>query len=184
MSVSQTLVKTLEERIASYRKEVKHEHVGTVVKIGDGIAKISGLSRIGSSEMIDFGQGVMGVAFNLEEDSVGAIILGDFTKIKEGDTVKATGKILSVPVGEGLVGRVVSPLGESKDGGPSIKAKEHYPVEKIAPRVIERKSVTVPLQTGIAAIDSMIPIGRGQRELIIGDRQTGKTAIVINTILN
>ncbi|OGJ62049.1 F0F1 ATP synthase subunit alpha [Candidatus Peribacteria bacterium RIFCSPLOWO2_01_FULL_51_18] len=184
MSVSQTLVKTLEERIASYRKEVKHEHVGTVVQIGDGIAKISGLSRIGSSEMIDFGQGVMGVAFNLEEDSVGAIILGDFTKIKEGDTVKATGKILSVPVGEGLVGRVVSPLGESKDGGPSIKAKEHYPVEKIAPRVIERKSVTVPLQTGIAAIDSMIPIGRGQRELIIGDRQTGKTAIVIDTILN
>jgi len=184
MSVSQSLIKTLEDRIASFRKEVKHEHVGTVVQIGDGIAKIAGLSRIGSSEMVDFGHGVLGMAFNLEEDHVGAIILGDFTKIKEGDTVKATGQILSVPVGEGLVGRVVTPLGEPKDGGPSIKSKERYPVEQIAPRVIERKSVTIPLQTGIAAIDSMIPIGRGQRELIIGDRQTGKTAIVVDTILN
>ncbi len=184
MSVSQTLIKTLEERIASYRKEVKHEHVGTVIQVGDGIAKISGLSRIGSSEMIDFGNGVMGMALNLEEDSVGAIILGDFTKVKQGDQVKATGQILSVPVGDGIVGRVVSPLGEPKDGGPSIKLKERYPVEKIAPRVIERKSVSVPLQTGIRAIDAIIPIGRGQRELIIGDRQTGKTAIVVDTILN
>jgi len=184
MSVSQTLIKTIEERIASYRKEVKHEHVGTVIQVGDGIAKISGLSRIGSSEMIDFGNGVMGMALNLEEDCVGAIILGDFTKVKQGDQVKATGQILSVPVGDALIGRVVSPLGEPKDGGPSIKPRERYPVEKIAPRVIERKSVSVPLQTGIRAIDAIIPIGRGQRELIIGDRQTGKTAIVVDTILN
>jgi len=182
--MSQNLVKTLEERIASYRKEVKHEHVGTVVQVGDGIAKISGLSRIGSSEMIDFGNGVMGVAFNLEEDHVGAVILGDFTKVKQGDTVKATSQILSVPVGDMLIGRVLSPLGEAKDGGPAIQSKVRYPVEKIAPRVIERKGVTVPLQTGIRAIDAIIPIGRGQRELIIGDRQTGKTAIVIDTILN
>ena len=184
MVMNQTLLKTLEERISSYRKEVKHEHVGTVIQVGDGIAKLSGLSRIGASEMIDFGQGVPGVAFNLEEDHVGAIILGDFAKVKEGDTVKAMGQILSVPVGEEIIGRVVSPLGEPKDGGPSIRAEKRYPVEKIAPRVIERKSVSLPLQTGIRAIDAMIPIGRGQRELIIGDRQTGKTAIVIDTILN
>lgn len=182
--MNQTLLKTLEDRISSYRKEVKHEHVGTVIQVGDGIAKINGLSRIGASEMIDFGQGVLGVAFNLEEDHVGAIILGDFSKVKEGDTVKAMGQILSVPVGKGIIGRVVSPLGEPKDGGPSIKAETRYPVEKIAPRVIERKSVSIPLQTGIRAIDAMIPIGRGQRELIIGDRQTGKTAIVLDAILN
>ncbi|MDD5751261.1 MAG: F0F1 ATP synthase subunit alpha [Candidatus Peribacteraceae bacterium] len=184
MSVSQTLVKTLEDRIASYRKEVKHEHVGTVVSVGDGVATVSGLSKVGSSEMIDFGNGVLGVALNLEEDHVGAIVLGDYGKIKEGDTAKAMGQILSVPVGEGLIGRVVSPLGEPKDGGPAIKAAKRYPVEKIAPRVIERKSVTTPLQTGIRAIDSMIPIGRGQRELIIGDRQTGKTAVAIDAIIN
>ncbi|MDD4628409.1 MAG: F0F1 ATP synthase subunit alpha [Candidatus Peribacteraceae bacterium] len=184
MSVSQTLLTTLEDRIASYRKEVKHEHVGTVVSVGDGVATVSGLSKIGSSEMIDFGNGVIGVALNLEEDHVGAIVLGDYSKIKEGDTAKAMGQILSVPVGEALIGRVVSPLGEPKDGGPSVKASTHYPVEKIAPRVIERKGVTMPMQTGIRAIDSMIPIGRGQRELIIGDRQTGKTAVAIDAIIN
>jgi F-type H+-transporting ATPase subunit alpha len=134
--------------------------------------------------MIDFGGGVMGVALNLEEDQVGAIVLGDFSKIKEGDTAKATGQILSVPVSDQLIGRVVSPLGEPKDGGPAIAGKARYPIEKIAPRVIERKGVNTPLQTGIKAIDAMIPIGRGQRELIIGDRQTGKTAVVIDTIIN
>ena len=184
MSLSQTLVKTLEDRIASYRKEVKHEHVGTVVSVGDGVATVSGLSKVGSSEMIDFGQGVLGVALNLEEDHVGVIVLGDYSKVKEGDTAKAMGQILSVPVGEDMIGRVVSPLGEPKDGGSAIKAAKRYPVEKIAPRVIERKSVTTPLQTGIRAIDAMIPIGRGQRELIIGDRQTGKTAVAIDAILN
>ncbi|MEI8230190.1 MAG: F0F1 ATP synthase subunit alpha [Candidatus Peregrinibacteria bacterium] len=184
MALSLSLLKTLEERIASYRSEVKHEHVGTVASVGDGIATITGLSKIGASEMIDFGNGVMGVALNLEEDHIGAIVLGDDSKIKEGDTAKATGKILSVPVGAALIGRVVSALGEAKDGGPAIKTDTFYPVEKVAPRVIERKSVTMPLQTGIRAIDAMIPIGRGQRELIIGDRQTGKTAVALDAIIN
>lgn len=183
-STPHSLLETLEHRIASYKKETKHEHVGTVLEIGDGVATIEGLSKVGFSEMLDFGNGIMGSALNLEADTVGAVVLGDFTKVKEGDTVKATGKILSVPVGEDLIGRVVSPLGEAKDGGPAIKGKTQYPVEKIAPRVIERKSVSIPLQTGITAIDSMIPIGRGQRELIIGDRQTGKTAVAIDAIIN
>ena len=184
MSLSQSLIKSLEERVASYKKDVTHEYVGTVLEVGDGIAKIAGLSKIGAAEMIDFGNGVFGFAFNLGEDTVGAIILGDYSKVREGDTVKATEEILSVPVGDHLVGRVVSPIGMAKDGGPAIQTTKRYPVEKIAPRVIERKSVTVPLQTGIMAIDSMIPIGRGQRELIIGDRQTGKTAVTIDTIIN
>ncbi|MDD5040901.1 MAG: F0F1 ATP synthase subunit alpha [Candidatus Peribacteraceae bacterium] len=184
MSLSQTLLKSLEDRIASYHKDVKHEHVGTVMSVGDGIATVSGLSKVGAAEMIDFGKGIMGVAFNLEEDHVGVIVLGDDSKIKEGDTAKATGQILSVPVGEALVGRVVNPLGEAKDGGSVIASAQRYPIEKIAPRVIERKGVTTPLQTGIKAIDALIPIGRGQRELIIGDRQTGKTAVAIDAILN
>ncbi|MBI3619023.1 F0F1 ATP synthase subunit alpha, partial [Candidatus Peregrinibacteria bacterium] len=184
MTLAQALLKTLEERIASHRGGVQAEHVGTVVEVGDGIARIDGLSKVGSSEMLDFGNGILGSALNLDEAGVGAIILGDYSLVKQGDTVRSTGKILSVPVGEALIGRVVSPLGEAKDGGPAIPKKTLYPVEKIAPRVIERKSVTIPLQTGIAAIDSMIPIGRGQRELLIGDRQTGKTAVVLDTILN
>ncbi|MFA5273605.1 MAG: F0F1 ATP synthase subunit alpha [Candidatus Peribacter sp.] len=184
MSLSQTLLKSLEDRIASYHKDVKHEHVGTVLSVGDGIATVSGLSKVGAAEMVDFGGGIMGVAFNLEEDHVGVIVLGDDSKIKEGDTAKATGEILSVPVGEAMIGRVVNPLGVPKDGGSAIQSKQRYPIEKIAPRVIERKSVTMPLQTGIKAIDALIPIGRGQRELIIGDRQTGKTAVAIDAILN
>ena len=183
-TLSENLIKTLEERITSYKHDVKHDHVGVVTQIGDGIAKIAGLSKIGSSEMIDFGNGVFGSALNLEEDQIGAIILGNPKDIKEGDTVKATGKILSVPVGEELIGRVVSPLGEAKDGGAAIPFKTMYPVEKIAPGVIERKSVSMPMQTGITAIDAMIPVGRGQRELIIGDRQTGKTAVAIDAIIN
>jgi F-type H+-transporting ATPase subunit alpha len=184
MTLSQSLIKTLEERIGAYKKDVAHEHVGTVVEVGDGIAKIHGLSRVGAAEMLDFGNGVLGSALNLEEDIVGAIVLGDFKKINEGDTVKATGQILSVPVGDELIGRVVNPLGEPKDGGPAFSRAQMYPVEKIAPRVIERKGVNTPLQTGLMAIDSMIPIGRGQRELIIGDRQTGKTAVAIDAIIN
>lgn len=183
-TLSENLISTLEERIASYKHDIKHDHIGVVTQVGDGIAKIAGLSKIGSSEMIDFGNGVFGSALNLEEDQIGAIILGNPALIKEGDTVKATGQILSVPVGEGLIGRVVSPLGEAKDGGPAIQSKTMYPVEKIAPGVIERKSVGVPMQTGITAIDAMIPVGRGQRELIIGDRQTGKTAVAIDAIIN
>ncbi len=183
-SNASTLVQTLTDRISAFKKEVTHEHVGTVTDIGDGVAKIDGLSRVGLAEMLDFGNGIIGSALNLENGSVGAIILGDYTKVKQGDTVKAMGKVLSVPVGEQLIGRVVSALGEAKDGGAAISQKVMYPVEKIAPRVIERKSVDTPLQTGVIAIDSMIPIGRGQRELIIGDRQTGKTAVAIDTIIN
>jgi F-type H+/Na+-transporting ATPase subunit alpha len=183
-SLSTNLIKTLEERIAQYKPSVTEEHVGTVVQVGDGIAKIAGLTTVGYGEMIDFGNGVLGSALNLEEELVGAVIYGDYTKVKEGDTVKAMGKVLSVPVGNALIGRVVSPLGEAKDAGVPLKLTETYPVEKIAPGVIERKSVGVPMQTGITAIDAMIPIGRGQRELIIGDRQTGKTAVAIDTIIN
>ena len=183
-TLGQILLKTLEDRIDHYEHTGQHEHVGTVIEVGDGIAKIAGLSNIGSAEMIDFGNGVTGSALNLLEDTVGAIILGDFSKVKEGDTVRALGQILSVPVGEALVGRVVSPLGDAKDGGPAIPRKKLYPIEKIAPRVIERKSVSVPLQTGITAIDAMVPIGRGQRELIIGDRSTGKTAVALDAIIN
>ena len=184
MTLSKTLLKTLEDRLGSFQRQAQHEHVGTVVTVGDGIATIDGLSKIGMSEMIDFGNGVVGSALNLGTDTIGAIVFGDYGKIKQGDTVKSLGTVLSVPVGDSLIGRVVSPLGEAKDGGPAIVSKTMYPVEKIAPRVIERKSVTMPLQTGITAVDAMIPIGRGQRELLIGDRQTGKTAVVIDAIIN
>ncbi|NOS67584.1 MAG: F0F1 ATP synthase subunit alpha [Candidatus Peribacteraceae bacterium] len=184
MPLASDFLALLQKQVSEYKKEAKQQHVGTVVSVGDGIATIDGLADIGSAEMIDFGGGVLGSALNLEKDVLGAIIFGDFSKVKEGDTVKALGKVLSVPVGEGLIGRVVSPLGEAKDGGKPIEGKKFYPVEKIAAGVIERKSVTTPLQTGITAIDAMIPIGRGQRELIIGDRQTGKTAVVIDTIIN
>ncbi len=184
MTLSQTLLKTLEERIDTYRNDAKHEHVGTVVEVRDGIAKVEGLSRVGASEMLDFGNGIMGSAINLEEDTVGAIIFGDYTQVKEGDTVKSTGKILSIPVGEGLIGRVVSPLSQAKDDGAKLNLKDMYPIEKIAPGVIQRKSVDNPLHTGIKAIDAMIPIGRGQRQLILGDRQVGKTAVAIDAIIN
>jgi F-type H+-transporting ATPase subunit alpha len=184
MALGTELLGLLDKQIASYKKQATQQHVGTVVSVGDGIAMIDGLSDVGSGEMIDFGDGILGSALNLGDKAVGAIIFGDDSKVKEGQTVRALGKVLSVPVGEQLIGRVVSPLGEAKDGGPAIAAKKFYPVEKIAAGVIERKSVGTPLQTGITAIDAMIPIGRGQRELIIGDRQTGKTAVVIDTIIN
>jgi len=178
------LLTTLEAELKGFEARITQSQVGTVTEVGDGIAKVVGLRSCLSGEMLDFGHGIMGVALNLEETQVGAMILGDYLEIKEGDTVKSTGKILSVPVGPGLIGRVVNPLGEPIDGKGPVKAATHYPVEKIAPRVITRASVVNPLQTGIKAIDSMIPIGRGQRELIIGDRQTGKTAVAIDTILN
>ena len=182
--VKDTLLKTLEAELKGFESKVAHAIVGTVVEVGDGIAKIAGLGQCMSSEMLEFSHGVKGVALNLEESQVGAMILGDYLGIKEGDTVKSTGKILSVPVGPELIGRVVNPLGEPLDGRGAIKATISYPVEKIAPRVITRQSVNTPLQTGIKAVDSMIPIGRGQRELIIGDRQTGKTALAIDAIIN
>lgn len=174
----------LKSRIEAFKTEAKMESVGTVISVGDGIARINGLANVKASEMLEFTGGIMGVALNLEQDSIGAILLGDDTGIKEGDKVKSTGRILSVPVGEALIGRVVDPLGQPLDNKGPIKTDKTYPVEKIAPGVMERKGVHEPLQTGIKAIDSMIPIGRGQRELIIGDRQTGKTAIAIDTIIN
>ena len=178
------VIEILKKQISDFSEHVAVDKVGRVIEVGDGIAKVSGLSDAMASEMLDFGNGNFGVALNLEEDMVGAIILGDWLKIKEGDVVKSTGRILEVPVGDNLIGRVVNPLGEAIDGKGKIESKEFYPVEKIAPGVITRKSVHEPVQTGIKAVDSMIPIGRGQRELIIGDRQTGKTAIAIDTIIN
>lgn len=183
-TVSDTILETLKNQIAAYKTQTHVENVGTVLEVGDGIAKIAGLSNLSSMEMVDFGNDVMGVALNLEEDQVGVMILGDDKKIHEGDEVKSTGRILSVPVGDKMVGRVVSALGEPIDGKGPIKTKDFFPIEKIAAGVLARKSVNTPLQTGIKAIDAMIPIGRGQRELIIGDRQTGKTAIAIDTMIN
>ncbi|HEY5812896.1 MAG TPA: F0F1 ATP synthase subunit alpha, partial [Terrimicrobiaceae bacterium] len=159
-------------------------NVGTVREIGDGVAKIEGLSAAMLNEMLEFPNGIYGLALNLEETEVGAIILGDYTTIGEGDEVKTTGRLLQTPVGKGLLGRVVNALGQPLDGKGPIDATEFYPVENIAFGIIERKSVTQPVQTGIMAVDAMIPIGRGQRELIIGDRATGKTTIAIDTILN
>lgn len=187
---SDQLIASLKEKIKGFKTKIALEKVGQVVEVGDGIAKIYGLSDVMSSEMIEFdkrdefGRPIYGVALNLEEDSVGCVILGDYLKIKEGDLAKSTGKILQVPVGEELIGRVVNALGEPIDGKGKILAKRFYPVEKIAPGVVKRISVNTPVETGIKAIDSMIPIGRGQRELIIGDRQTGKTALVLDTIIN
>jgi F-type H+/Na+-transporting ATPase subunit alpha len=177
------LISQLKEKILDFEPNVKVEKVGTVLEVGDGVARISGLTEAASMEMLDF-NGVTGVVLNLEENLVGAVILGDYTGIKVGDIVRATGKILSVPVGEALIGRVVNALGQPIDGKGSIKESAFYPVEKIAPGVITRQSVKEPVQTGIKAIDALIPIGRGQRELIIGDRQTGKTAVAIDTIIN
>jgi F-type H+-transporting ATPase subunit alpha len=184
MSDATKLIESLKKEISEFSAETKAEKTGTVIEVGDGIARISGLSDCLSAEMIEFPHDTFGVALNLEEETVGAMVLGDPTHLKEGDTVKRTGKILSVPVGEGLVGRVVDPLGRPIDGKGPIKSSSQYPVEKIAPGVIEREPVGTPLQTGIKAIDAMIPIGRGQRELIIGDRQTGKTAVAVDTIIN
>ncbi|MFA6553350.1 MAG: F0F1 ATP synthase subunit alpha [Patescibacteria group bacterium] len=184
MPTTDYIVGELKKQIADFKSTTAHAKVGTVEEVGDGIARLSGLSNVMASEMLEFSDGVYGVVLNLEEDSVGAIILGDYVGIKEGDQVKSTGKVLQVPVGKNMVGRVVNPLGQPLDGKGEIKSDAFYPVEKIAPRVITRESVKTPLQTGIKAIDSMIPIGRGQRELIIGDRQTGKTALTLDAIIN
>ncbi len=181
------IVEQLKEQIASFRSQLSSQIIGRVVEIGDGIARIAGLSEVMMSEMLEFSTdkgAVFGVALNLEEDSVGAIILGDFTNVKEGDEVKALGRILQVPVGQNMIGRVVNALGQPLDDKGKIEAEKFYPVEKIAPGVIMRQSVDTPVQTGIKAVDAMIPIGRGQRELIIGDRQIGKTALAIDTIIN
>jgi len=181
---SDEITSIIKSAIDSFDDRVETRTVGTVVEVGDGIAQIYGLDGALASEMLEFPDGVMGLALNLEEETVGAVILGDAAKIKEGDTVKTTGRVVEVPVGAGLLGRVVDPLGQPLDDKGPINATARRPVERIAPGVIVRQSVDTPVQTGIKAIDALIPIGRGQRELIIGDRQTGKTAIAIDTIIN
>jgi F-type H+/Na+-transporting ATPase subunit alpha len=181
---SDEIVNIIKSRIDDFDAEAETRNVGTVVEVGDGIAQIYGLEGALASEMLEFPGGVMGLALNLEEETVGAVILGDATEIKEGDTVKTTGRVVEVPVGQALLGRVVDPLGRPLDDKGPIEATKTRPVERIAPGVIVRQGVDTPVQTGIKAIDALIPIGRGQRELIIGDRQTGKTAIALDTIIN
>jgi len=181
---SEEISSLIKRRIKEFDVPILSADVGIVTEVGDGIAQVYGLQAAQALEMLEFTGGVAGIALNLEEDSVGAIILGPYEHIKEGDQVRTTGKIIQVPVGEALIGRVVNALGEPIDGKGPIATKEFAPVEKVAPGVVTRQPVDTPLQTGIKAIDSMIPIGRGQRELIIGDRQTGKTAIAIDTIIN
>jgi len=178
------IVSLIKRQIEEFGGDLTLVDVGTVVQVGDGIASIQGLQGVRSSELLDFGNNVLGLALNLEADIVGAAILGDPNAVKEGDQVRSTGRIIEVPVGEGLIGRVVDPLGRPLDGKGPINSSGSRPVEKTAPNVVVRKSVDTPVQTGIKAVDSMIPIGRGQRELIIGDRSTGKTAIAIDSIIN
>ncbi|MCB4203632.1 F0F1 ATP synthase subunit alpha [Deferribacterales bacterium Es71-Z0220] len=181
---AEEISKVIKEQIKNFEQKVQMEEIGTVLSAGDGIAKVYGLDNAMAGELLELPGGVYGIVFNLEEDNVGIVIMGEYTHIKEGDTVKRTGKIASVPVGEALIGRVVDPLGQPIDGKGPIETNEYDVIEKIAPGIVARKPVHEPLQTGIKAIDSMIPIGRGQRELIIGDRQTGKTAVVLDTIIN
>jgi len=178
-----SIIEQLKQQISDFKTEIKEEKIGTVIEVADGIAMATGLSEVASMEMTQFDNGAIGVALNLEEGQVGIMVLGEYRGICEGMKVKALGRILDVPVGDALVGRVVNPLGEPKDGK-DLKTKTTYPMERVAPGVITRKSVHQPVQTGLKSIDSMVPVGRGQRELIIGDRQTGKTAVAIDTILN
>ena len=184
MAKGQDIVSVIKRQIEQFGAQVTMVDVGTVIEVGDGIARIHGLAGAKYNELLQFPDEVMGIALNLEEDSVAAVILGDDSGIKEGDEVRATGRIAEVPVGEALIGRVVDPLGRPLDGKGDVKARKTRPLERVAPNVVARKSVDTPVQTGIKAIDAMIPIGRGQRELIIGDRSTGKTAIALDTIVN
>ncbi len=184
MARAQDIASVIRQQIEQFGAAVTAVDVGTVVEVGDGIAHIHGLAGVKYNELLEFPHGVIGLALNLEEDSVGAILLGEYSEIKEGDEVRCTGRIVEVPVGDGLIGRVVNPLGQPLDGKGPINYQKTLPVERVAPNVVVRTSVDTPVQTGIKAIDSMIPIGRGQRELIIGDRSTGKTAIAIDTIIN
>src|SRR3954464_11831919 len=181
---SDEIVNIIKSAIDTFDANAETRTVGTVVEVGDGIARIYGLEGALASELLEFPNGIKGMALNLEEETVGAVILGDYTQVKEGDTVKTTGTVVEVPVGAGLIGRVVDPLGRPLDDKGPIVSSASRPVERVAPGVIKRKSVDTPMQTGIKAIDALIPIGRGQRELIIGDRQTGKTAVAVDTIIN
>jgi len=182
--VTSDITRGLLDQITSFQRERRAVDVGTVIEVGDGIARVQGLDNVRAQELVEFQNGVLGMAFNLEIDNVGVIIMGEYTDINEGDEVRGTGRVASVPLGDALIGRVVDALGRPVDGKGPIKTDQYMPVERIAPGVIERQNVTRPVQTGIRAIDAMFPIGRGQRELIIGDRQTGKTAIALDTIIN
>jgi F-type H+-transporting ATPase subunit alpha len=181
---AEEISKIIREQIGSYAVDVYVAEVGSIISLGDGIERVHGIENAMAGEMLEFPHGVFGIALNLEEESVGAVLLGEFTEIKEGDTVKRTGRIISVPVGEEMLGRVVNALGQPIDGKGPVGTNRFSPIERIAPGVVDRQSVKEPLQTGLKAIDAMVPIGRGQRELIIGDRQTGKTAVAIDAILN
>jgi len=181
---SEEITKIIRDQIGSYAVDVDVAEVGSIISIGDGIARVHGIENAMAGEMLEFPHGIFGIALNLEEESVGVVLLGEFQNIKEGDTVKRTGRIISVPIGDELLGRVVNALGQPIDGKGPIGSKQFAPIERIAPGVVDRQSVKEPLQTGLKAIDAMVPIGRGQRELIIGDRQTGKTAVAIDAILN
>jgi F-type H+-transporting ATPase subunit alpha len=178
------ITELLRQQIENYEQKIQVDEVGTIISLGDGIARVHGLDKVMAGELIEFPHNVAGLAMNLEEDQVGAVLLGDYTELKEGDQVKRTGRIMSVPVGDAMIGRVVNALGQPIDDKGPINTSEYLPVERLAPGVIARQSVREPMATGIKAIDTMIPIGRGQRELIIGDRQTGKTAIALDTIIN
>src|SRR3989449_4347845 len=179
-----TLLQEIEAQITQAKKTPAKQNVGVIREVGDGVARIEGLSDAMLNEMIDLGHGITGLALNLDETEVGVVILGDYTRLQEGGEVRTTGKLLQVPVGMGLLGRVVNTLGEPVDGKGPLKSNVAYPVERMAPGIIRRRSVSQPVQTGIMAVDAMIPIGRGQRELIIGDRSTGKTTICVDTIIN
>src|SRR5215204_1398200 len=181
---AEEISKIIREQIGSYAVDVDVAEVGSIISLGDGIARVHGIENAMAGEMLEFPHGVFGIALDLEEESVGAVLPGEFTGIKEGDQVKRTGRIISVPVGDELIGRVVNALGQPIDGKGPIATKQFAPIERLAPGVVDRQPVKEPLQTGLKAIDAMVPIGRGQRELIIGDRQTGKTAVAIDAILN
>ena len=178
------ITKIIKQQLAGYERGLDVAEVGTVLQVGDGIARVYGLEKAMAGELLEFPHGVMGLALNLEEDNVGAVLMGESREIKEGDPVKRTGRSSRSRSDDAIIGRVVNPLGEPIDGKGPIKASAFYPIERIAPGVVDRQPVREPLQTGLKAIDAMIPIGRGQRELIIGDRQTGKTAVAIDTIIN
>ncbi len=181
---AEEISKIIRDQIGNYAVDVDVAEVGTVVSVGDGIARIHGVERAMAGEMLEFPNGLFGIALNLEEESVGAVLLGRSTAIKEGDVVKRTGRIISVPVGDEMLGRVVNSLGQPIDGKGPIPTKQSMPIERLAPGVVDRQPVKEPMQTGLKAIDGMVPIGRGQRELIIGDRQTGKTAVAEDAIIN
>ncbi|MBF8280553.1 MAG: ATP synthase subunit alpha [Candidatus Magasanikbacteria bacterium] len=189
-TTSEYILESLKKQIAGFENGADVQEIGTVIEVGDGITRMTGLTACQASEMLEFpaapnvNVSTFGVVLNLEEETVGAMILGEYKHLKEGDTVKRTKRILSVPVGEAFVGRVVNPLGQPLDGKGAVKETKFYPIEKVAPGVLARQPVHQPVQTGIKAIDAMIPIGRGQRELIIGDRQTGKTAVAVDAIIN